>query len=242
MAARVSSLRAFEVGQGEETVVTFRRSLMTRCAEFLWRAWELFRGLLEGCRAFWTAVGFVLLILFFFSYAFAWIPIIMNSCHREPGIELESFNILAMTPSASSSSSAPGSPLQVNSAFNATFSTWNTNTVAKCFTTYRRMDVRVEYRGQVLLQQQIPLEFSLKPRASRQFSIEMTGSHAQLTNPDLGPVMQAELQSGNINLDFFYDTRYLIADRRSRWESNACVLVESLPLGTMLPQECFTFE
>jgi hypothetical protein len=236
MAARISCPRALEEGQSEEIVVRFRKSLRTRCAEF----WTCCGQLLVGCRAFCLVLGVVILILFFFTYAFAWIPIIMEHCHREPGIELESFNILGMAPS---SSSAPGSPLQVNSAFNATFSTWNTNTVTKCFTTYRRMDVRVEYRGQVLLQQQIPLGFSLKPRASRPFSIEMKGSHAQLMNPDLGPLMQAELQSGDITLDFFFNTRYLIADRRSQWESIGCVLVALLdPVGTMVPQDCFTFD
>lgn len=54
------------------------------------------------------------------------------------------------------------------------------NTVTKYFTTYRHMDVRVECKGQVILQQQVPVGFSLKPRQNRPFSTEVKNDHVDL--------------------------------------------------------------
>ncbi|KAG0567639.1 hypothetical protein KC19_7G150600 [Ceratodon purpureus] len=257
MAANISCPKVLATGHCE-VVVIFPKSLRTRCVEFgtlcgelLFRGWELFlagfRYLLTGCGIFWVVASvliFGLSLLCLVTLAFWWIPTITDRCHREPGVGLENFSIRDMT-AFQSVSSTPDSPWQVNSAFNATFSTWNRNTITKCFTTYRRMDVRVEYHGQIILQQQIPLGFSLKPHESRPFSIEMKGDHVQLKK-DLGLLMEAEMRSDSITLNFFFDIRYLIADRRSKWESNGCVVVakpslDSSHLGTMLSQDCYNF-
>jgi len=122
---------------------------------------------------------------------------------------------------------APGPQWQVDSALNVSLSTWNDNTVAGCFITYRRVIVRVEYRGQTILQQEVPLGFGLKPRGSLPVDVEVQEQHAQLKNPDVGVAMAEDLQSGTIIIDVYFDTRYLRNDRKAGWLHFGCVVISS---------------
>lgn len=183
-----------------------------------------------------------LLFLGIFSFSFAWIPWIMNHCHKSPGIWLENLTIRKMT--IYQNNATADLPWQVNSEFNVTFSMWNTNTVARCFTTYRTMYVDVRFKNNLIVRQEVSLGFSLKPKNDRLVEMELKGDHF-LLKKDLVPVMEANLQSGNVTLEFFFYTRYLIADRRSRWMQFGCSIVAKSPLvkipdlKTLVTQKCY---
>ena len=213
------------------------------------------RMLKQGCYGLFYGCGYGLAMLFFLcvglaflfvaSFAFVWIPVMMTHCHKGPGLAMGNFAIENMVP-FQANPNLTGSPWLVNSSFSATFWAWNRNTVTKCFTTLRELDVVVEYKTQVILQQQFPLHFSLKPREIRNFTMEMNETNVLLGGkPELVPYMQAESKSGNITLDVYYAVRYLQADRKSKWVNNTgCVILAHPPslssLGTAIEQNCYS--
>nr|PNR49921.1 hypothetical protein PHYPA_011818 [Physcomitrium patens] len=135
------------------------------------------------------------------------------------------------------------------SDFNLTFSTWSPNTVAGCFTTFRELVVAVRYRGDLILRQEVQLEFSLTPSGTRGLVVRVKGEQASLRQ-QLGPVLEAELQCdrGQFVVKFYFETRYLIADRRSRWKHFGCQVVATTPqkgLGTKvstLDRACWCYK
>lgn len=133
---------------------------------------------------------------------------------------------------------------QVDSAFDVTVDTKNPNTVAGCFTTIRRVVVRVEYKGQAIVQQDVPGGFGLKPRRSRPVTMALQGQQFPLTNPVLGPHLQAEMERGNVTMDIYFYARYLRNDRLVRWKKCGCVVVASAAApsnssSSLLSKNCY---
>nr|PNR49932.1 hypothetical protein PHYPA_011829 [Physcomitrium patens]PNR49933.1 hypothetical protein PHYPA_011830 [Physcomitrium patens] len=165
-------------------------------------------------------------------------------CHRPPGLSLVTASIRDMAVYQNTTADSPDSPWLVSSDFNLTLSTWSPNTVAGCFTTFRELVVAVRYRGDLILRQEVQLGFSLKPRGKRGLVVRVKGEQASLRQ-QLGPVLEAELQRnpGQFVVEFYFETRYLIADRRSRWTSFGCQVVATTPqkgsgAGNLLSKRC----
>lgn len=102
--------------------------------------------------------------------------------------------------------------------------------VTKCFTTFRESVVSVTYKGDLILREEVPLGFSLKSRGKRELVMAVKREQASLCQ-QLGPVLEAELRidPGKIVVDIYFDTRYLTADRRSRWNQFAFQVVATTP-------------
>ncbi|XP_024384132.1 uncharacterized protein [Physcomitrium patens] len=197
----------------------------------------------RGC-----SILFLVLLVSFCTYLYGWIPSIIGSCHRPPGILLQTVSIRDMAVYQNTTAAAPDSPWLVSSDFNLSLSTRSPNTVAKCFTTFREMVVAVRYRGDLILRQEVNLRFSLRPRENRELTVAVKGEQASLRQ-QLGPVLEAELRSdaGQIVVEFYFDTRYLIADRRSKWKRFGCQVVATTPqkgsgAGRLLSQRCKTID
>lgn len=195
-------------------IVQFPKPLRTRIRE-TWNNWR------RCC-----TIIFDLLIVGFLIIS---VPQIMGGCHMASGMALESLSIRDMAVYQTTTTANSTSPWQVDSAFNVTLSAWNPNTIAGCFTTYERVIVRVLYKSQTILQQEIPLRFNLKPRGSRPVTLELRGEHFQLRNSNLGPVMKAEVHSDNITLEVYFDAWCLRNDRQAGWLSYGCLVVSKTP-------------
>lgn len=212
-------------------MVQFPKSLSSRCGKCL----QILCCFCWGSFAFFLFLAVV-------SFSYLWIPVLMSHCHKPPGIGLANVSIFNMTLQESSNTSTPG--WLVHAKFNVTFSAWNRNTVAKCFSTYRTMNVDVRFKNSLILQQSVPLGFSLKPKAERPVLMDLTGDQFTMKQ-DLGPVMEDELRTGNVTMEFFFNTRYLIADRRSKWHHFGCSvvvrspLVQSNGLNTLVDHKCY---
>lgn len=226
-------------------VVRFPKSLGRRCGDS-WNACASRSGRwLGSCLAYccYLFVWLVALGILFVVVGLVWVLIM---CQGSPGLSLEAMAIRDMAVYRNDAIAAPGSPWQVDSRFAVRLSAWNPNTVAGCFCTFRRVRVRVEYRGQVIVQQLVPLGFGLKPRRSRAVPLELQGAHFQLTNADLGPFMQNELRSTNVTVEFFFDVRYLRNDRKGGWLNMGCHVVATPPstnstlagATSLLSQDC----
>jgi hypothetical protein len=179
-----------------------------------------------------------LLGLVFLVFGLAWVLIY---CQEPPGMSLEAMSVQDMRPYENSTEPQ----WQVSSVFNVRLSTWNPNTVAGCFCTFRRVIVRVEYRGQVIVHQEVPLGFGLKPQKSAPASFQVQGNGFPLQNPDLGPFMENELRTDNVSFDFYFDARYMRNDRKAGWLSLGCHVMAKTPSNSsqvgedgLLAQDC----
>lgn len=204
------------------------------------------------CRESWTACmsatrRIVLTVfylgLLFVIFGLVWVLVF---CQGAPGMSLEAMSVQAMRPYENSTVAPPESPWQVSSVFNVRLSTWNPNTVAGCFCTFRRVIVRVEYRGQVIVHQEVPLGFGLKPQRTAPASFQVQGNGFPLQNPDLGPFMETELRTSNVSFDFYFDARYLRNDRKAGWLSLGCHVMAKTPSNSsqagddgLLAQDCY---
>lgn len=215
-------------------VVKFPKSLRRRCC--------------DTCEAYCCCMicTFLSLSSLFFGVGFVWI---IEGCQGSPHMWLEAMSIRDMAVSRNHSIPAPESPWQVDSSFTVRLGTRNPNTVAGCFCTFRRVVVRVEYRGQVIVHQEVPLGFGLKPRTGRPVSVELHGARFPLKNPDLGPFMENELRTGSVTLEFFFDTRYLRNDRKASWLNMGCHVVAKPPTtnssqadaDSLITQDCMGY-
>ncbi|KAG0567641.1 hypothetical protein M758_7G126500 [Ceratodon purpureus] len=217
-------------------VITHPKSLRTRCGE-TWLSCVSRCACFCGC--------FLVLSFAFLTMGLCWVLIY---CSGAPDIALEAISINDMQLYQNNTIPASESPWHVNSGFNVRLSAWNPNTVTGCFSTFRRIMVRVEYRGQLILQQEVPLGFGLKPRRSRPVPLELKGSGFQLKNPDLGPFMESELRSANLSFDFYFDARYLRNDRKAGWVNMGCHVVTQSPSNSsqagannLLYQDCMGY-
>ena len=211
-------------------VIKHPKSLGTRCRE----AWT--RCSSSCCCIFGIVIG---LSFCFLVFGLMWV---IFYCQEQPSISLDSFSVRNMTLYQNSTIPPTQSPWQVDSGFTVTLLTSNPNSVAKCFCTLRRVYVRMEYRGQLILQQEVGLGFGLKPGASRPVTVEVKGEGFQLKNPDLGPFMQNDLRNGAMYFDIYFATRYMRNDRKAGWVNMGCLVQAQTPnstqVGTLLYQDC----
>ncbi|XP_073396273.1 uncharacterized protein [Physcomitrium patens] len=144
----------------------------------------------------------------------------MTACHNEPVISLQTVSIRDIAVYQNTTVGARDSEWLVSSDFNLTLSTRSNNPEAKCFAMFREMVVAVRYRGDLILRQEVSVGFSLKPKGKRVLSVAVKGEQAPLRQ-QIGPVLEAELRSMAV-VEFYFDTRYLIADRSSKWKRFGC--------------------
>ncbi|KAG0567659.1 hypothetical protein KC19_7G151900 [Ceratodon purpureus] len=159
---------------------------------------------------------------------------------------LEDLSIRDMAVYQNTTVATPDSQWQVKSEFNITLSAWNRNTVAGCFSTYRRMVVHVGYGydNALILQQEVPLGFGLKPRRSRPVVMEVKGDHFPVTQ-ELGQLLEADLQNAStVNFQIYFDTRVMRNDRKVEWIHMGCQVTARSPLnssqvsGNLLWKKC----
>jgi len=171
-------------------------------------------------------VGFWFLFAAAVYFSWWWVAEIVEHCHKTPSLGLQDLSIRDM---AVYKNTTTDTAWLVKSDISVNLSAWNTNTVAGCFTTYRRMVVHVEFKGQVILRQEVALGFGLKPRRSRPLLFGVQGDHFPLKT-ELGSLLQSELRNGSgVGLQFFFDTRYLRNDRKAGWMRMGCEVLAKPP-------------
>lgn len=161
------------------------------------------------------------------------IVLVRENCHREPGVELQRATIrdMAIFPVGNVTNATSW---EVASDINLTLSFRNRNSVARCYTTVRKIKITAYYAGNSEISvSQIPFtNLSLNPKTSRVVSAQLSTEHFQMTNVSAGAALAANLRSDNetILLKLKIDTRYLIADRRSFWTHSLCRMIAITPL------------
>jgi len=156
-----------------------------------------------------------------------WVGMIVRHCHITPSLGLEDLRIRDMAVNQNTTTGT----WQVKSDIHVNLSAWNKNTVSGCFATYRRMFVRVEFKGQIILLQEVPLGFGLKPRRSRPVVLNLQGDgHDFPLKTELGWLLEGDLRNGSaVGLQIFFDTRYLRNDRNPGWMRMGCDVMAKTP-------------
>lgn len=212
------------VNEEYRVVVQFPKTFAERrqgCANALGRA-------CAPCAPLWKLLCYIFFALFALSifWSFWWIIILVSYCQKTPGLGLEGVSIRDMVLYQNSTT---GTGWLARSDISVNLSTWNPNTVAGCFTTYRRMVVQVSYKDQLLLRQEVPLGFKLKPRGKRPVALDLQGD-GYTVQQDLGALLQVELRNASaVDLDFSFYTRFLRNDHKAGWFGMCCDLVAKAP-------------
>lgn len=215
-------------------VVTLPKSMARRCGDCC-------RGLGRVCAPCGPCLttcgkicGYMFLALFAVAVFWScwWVVILVGYCQSSPGLGLEDIRIRDMVLYQNSSTATTDTPWLVKSDISVNLSAWNKNTVAGCFTTYRRMVVSVDFKGQHILRQEVPLGFALKPRRSRPVLLDLQGDHFPMQR-DLGSLLEVELRNASaVEFQFQFDTRYLRNDRKSGWNHMACDVIAKTPAAS----------
>jgi hypothetical protein len=170
---------------------------------------------------FYVILGVTALAIF---VSIVWIPILMGRCQMTPGLDLKEVNVHTMNATVTDTA------YQVDSEITLQLRAWNKNTVAGCFTTFRRVGVSVDFKGQRLLYQVVPLEgWGLKPQESRNMTLIVKGENAPLGR-EIGSLLALELQNTTaLELTLSIAARWMRNDRKAGWMGLNCDAIAKTP-------------
>jgi hypothetical protein len=227
--------------ESHDVVVEIPLSLKERCGLYLGHCWE-------RCSSLLCVLGVLLIILSVIALltSVVWVTVLVDEgCHIPPTTALEDLSIRDMIVYQNNAvTTSPDLQWQVKSNFSVTLRAWNTNTVAGCFSTYRRVVVYVEYHDTVILKREVPLGFGLKPRSSRPMVVEVNGDHFPVKK-ELGELLQAELRiASSVRLQIYFYIRVMRNDKKAEWIRMGCQVVAKAPVnssqvgGNLLSKSC----
>lgn len=163
----------------------------------------------------------------------------MGRCQMKPGLDLKEVNVHAMNATLTDTA------YQVDSEITLQLNAWNKNTVMGCFTTFRRVGVYVDFKGQRLLYQVVPFEgWGLKPRESRNMTLNLKGEKAPLGN-EIGSLLALELHNTTaVELTVSIAARWMRNDRKAAWMGLNCDAIAKTPptsSGGLVYKSCTRF-
>lgn len=208
-------------------VVEFPKSFSERCAAFRERCASLSEQY-APFRGFFSFISFTLFACALYL-SFCWI-FMVSHCHQTPGLDLKELTIRDM---AAYQNSTTDTTWFVRSDINVNLTTWNPNTGSGCVTTYRRMVVHVDYKGELLLQQEVPLGFKLKPQEKRSVVMELQGD-GYAVQQELASLSQGEHRNADVELQVSFDTRFVRNDNKVGWMGMSCDVMVKMPMKSSL--------